>query len=83
MHYSIAENIRYFMYKYSIGIYGWKKPLNVVRKKVFIYDSLYLNVDSICIATAIVELCRDRDNHRYDVLTHSDIIDIIQMLCTN
>ena len=28
----------------------------------------------------IVDLCRDRDNHRYDVFTHSDII---QMLCTS
>ena len=28
----------------------------------------------------IVDLCRDRDNHRYDVFTHSDII---QMLCAS
>ena len=34
----------------------------------------------ICTATAIVDLCRDRDNHNYDVFTHSDFIDIIQML---
>ena len=51
-------------------------------KKVFNYDSLHSNVDTICTATAIVDLCRDRDNHRYDVFIHSDITDIIQMLCT-
>ena len=70
------------MYKYSISMYDWEKPLNVVMKKVYIYDSLHSNVDDICTATALVDLCRDRDNHRYDVFTHSDIIDIIQMLCT-
>ena len=80
---SIAENIRYFMYKYySISMFDWEKPLNVLMKKVYNYASLHSNVDDICTATALVDLCRDRDNHRYDVFTHSDIIDIIQMLCT-
>ena len=59
-------------------MYDWEKPLNVVMKKVFNYDSLHSNVDDICTATTIVDLCRDRDNHRYDVFTHSDIIDITQ-----
>ena len=40
-------------------------------------------VDDICTATAIVDLCRDRDNQRYDVFTRSDIIYIIQMLGTS
>ena len=80
---TIVEDIRYFMYKYNIiSMYDWEKPLNVVMKNVFIYDSLHSNVDDICIATAIVDLCRDRDNHRYDVFTHSGIIDIIPMLCS-
>ena len=65
-----------------ISMYDWEKPLNVLMKKVYNYASLHSNVDDICTATALVDLCRDRDNHRYDVFTHSDIIDIIQMLCT-
>ena len=32
--------------------------INVVMKKVFNYDSLHSNVDTICTATAIVDLCR-------------------------
>ena len=79
----MAKNISYFMYTYSISMHDWEKPLNVVMKKVVIYDNLHSNVDDICTATAIVDLCRDRDNHRYDVFIHSDIIDIIQMLCTS
>ena len=63
-------------------MYDWEKPLNVLMKKVLICDSLHSNVDVICTATAIVDLCQDIDNQRYDVFTHSDIIDIIQMLCT-
>ena len=54
-------------YKYSISIYDLEKSLNIVLTKVFNYDSLHLNVDTICTATAIVDLCQDRDNHRYDV----------------
>ena len=63
-------------------MYDWEKPLNVVIKTVFNYDSLHSNVDTICIATALVDLCRDRNNDRYEAFTHSDFIDIIQMLCT-
>ena len=48
-------------------MYDWEKPLNVLMKKVYNYASLHSNVDDICTATALVDLCRDRDNHRYDV----------------
>ena len=54
---SIAENIRYFMYKYSISMYDWEKPLNVHMKKVYNYASSHSNVDDICTATALVDLC--------------------------
>ena len=61
-------------------MYDWEKPLNVLMKKVFNYDSLHSNVDDICIAiTAIVDLCQDRDNHRYDVFKHFDNFFIIQI----
>ena len=56
-------------------MYDWKKPLNVVMKKVFNYDSLHSNVDDIFTATTIVDFCRDRDNHRYDVFS-------VHTLCT-
>ena len=69
------------MAEYFVPIFSINE-FNVVMKKVYNYDSLHSNVDDICTATALVDLCRDRDNHRYDVFTQSDIIDIIQMLCT-
>ena len=47
---------------------------NLCTKKVFNYDSLQSNVDVICIPTAIVDLCRDKDNRRYDVFTHSELL---------
>ena len=31
-------------------MYDWEKPLNVVMKKVFNYDSLHSNDDDICTA---------------------------------
>ena len=44
--------------------------------------TLYVHKDQQNNATALVDLYQDKDNHRYDVFTHSDIIDIIQMHCT-
>ena len=32
-------------------MYDWEKPLDVVMKFVFNYDSLHSNVDTICTAT--------------------------------
>ena len=41
----------------------------------YAYDKLNTDVDIQCTANAIVDLCQDRDNHRYDVFTSSDIKD--------
>ena len=64
-------------------MYGWGKPLNIVMEKVYAYDSLHTDVDIQCTANAIVDLCQDRDNQRYDVFTSSDTNDILKILCTN
>ena len=80
---TISENIRYFMYKYDINLYDCRKPLNIVMKKEHAYGSLHTDVDIQCTANAIVDLCQDRDNQRYDVFTSSDINDILKILCTN
>ena len=61
---TIYENIRDFMYKYDINMYDWGKPLNIVRKKVYAFDSLYTYVDIQCTANAIVDLCQDIENQR-------------------
>ena len=42
---------------FNISMYDLEKPLNFVMKKVFLYDSLHLNVDDIFTANAIVDLC--------------------------
>ena len=80
---TISENIRYFMYKYDINMYDWGKLLNTVKRKVYAYDKLHTYVDIQCTANAIVGLCQDRDNQRYDVLASSDVNDILQLLCAN
>ena len=64
-------------------MYDWGELFNIVMKKVNAYDSLQPDVDIQCTANAIVDLCQDRDNQRYDVFTSSDINDIVQILCTN
>ena len=57
-------------------MYAWGKPLNIVMKKVYASESLRTDVDIQCTTNAIVDLCQDRDNQRYDVFTSPDINDI-------
>ena len=32
------------MYKYDINMYDWRKPLNIVMKKVYAYDIAYIQM---------------------------------------
>ena len=73
---TLAENIRYLMYKYDITINDWHQSLNYVIKKVYTYDSDRTNGNDTCTANVIRELCHDRDTHHYPV-----IIDSCSALC--
>ena len=44
---------------------------------------LHTNVDNECTASVIVDLCRERNNRRYNGFTSSDMNDIIQIICTH
>ena len=55
MNFTIAENIKYFMYKYNFTYYDWFDLLHVILKKIECYVSNNppppSHTDDICAAT--------------------------------
>ena len=58
---TIAENIKFFMYKYNFTYHDWFVPLHVILKKIECHINNNTSTDDICTATAIRELCEERD----------------------
>ena len=81
---TLAENIRYLMYKYDITINDWHQSLNYVIKKVYTYDNDRTNYNDTCTANVIRELCQDRDTQHYPVIIDScsESNDFLKALCT-
>ena len=50
---TLAENIRYLMYKYDISIDDWDQPLSYVVSKVFKYNTDHIIIDNVSVATDI------------------------------
>ena len=81
MNSTIAENIKYFMYKYNFTYYDWFGPLHVIFFKIECYVINNASTDDICAATAIRELCNERDTcNMSDVHAHQTK-QIIDRLC--
>ena len=82
---TLAENIRYLMYKYNILIDDWHRPLSYLVRKVYLYDDFFVNIDNKCIANDIINLCRQRDNsfHCANIASRSELNDILKILCTD
>ena len=71
MNSTIAENIKYFMYKYNFTYYDWFGPLHVILMKIECYVINSASTDDICAATATRELCNERDTcNMSDVHAH-------------
>ena len=81
---TLAENIRYLMYKYDITINDWHQSLNYVIKKVYAYDNDRTNCNDTCTANVIREHCHDRDTYHYPVNKDdcSEFNDFLKALCT-
>ena len=56
----IAENVKFFMYKYNFTYHDWFGPVHAILKKTECYVINSASTDDICVATAIRELCNDR-----------------------
>ena len=82
---TLAENIKYFIYKYNILIDDWHRTLRYLVRKVYKYDDLFVNIDNKCIANDNINLCCQRDNsfHCANIASRSELNDILKILCTD
>ena len=64
---TLAENIRYLMYKYDITINDWHQSRNYVINKVYTYDNDRTNCNDTCTENLIRDLCHNKDNYHYPV----------------
>ena len=59
---TLAENIRYLMYKYDISIDDWDQSLSYVVNKVLKYNTDHTIIDNVYTANVIIDLCHERDS---------------------
>ena len=82
MNSTIAENIKYFMYKYNFTYYhDWFGPLHVILKKIECYVINSSSTDNMCAETAIRELCNERDTCNMSDVHAQQTKHIIDRLC--
>lgn len=78
---TLAENSRYFMYKYGLCIADWYKPVNFLIQKVDAYVYNHYTIDDICTANAIIDLCHERDYIYTTNQYKTDLCGFITSLC--
>ena len=59
---TIGENVRYFMYKYKIVYDDWFNDLSNIFNTIDSHIRNTIQLDDICLAGAIRELCEARDS---------------------
>ena len=82
---TLAENIRYLMYKYDISIDDWDDSLSYVVNKVYKYNTDHIIIDNVFTANVIIDLCHERDNYYQCPLhlySHVELKDFLKFLCT-
>ena len=79
---TLGENVRYFMHKNNIAITEWlEKSIHCIKK--FKYVKYNFDAECYYVGTTIRELCEARDNGCPQFLECSDILLMIDLLCTN
>ena len=80
---TIGENVRYFMYKYKIVYNDWFNDLSNIYNRIDNQIQLITQLDDICLAGAIRELCEARDSACVvQFVDRNQMCNMIDMLCT-
>ena len=79
---TICENVRYFMYKYKIVYDDWFNDLSNILNKIYNQVKNTTQLDDICLACAIRDLCEAHDSGIVQFVHHNQICNMIDMLCT-
>ena len=80
---TLGENVRYFMHKYNIFFTEWFENINTLYKKIDLYVKNNFDAECYYVGTTVRELCEARDNGCPQFLERSDILRMIDILCTN
>ena len=79
---TIGENVRYFMYKYKKVYKVWFNDLSTIYNRIDNQIQLITQLDDICLAGAIRELCEARDSGVVQFVDRNQMYNMIDMLCT-
>ena len=79
---TIRENVRYFMYKYKIVYDDWFNNLSNIFNTIDSHIQNITQLDDVCLAGAIRELCESRDSGIVQFVDRNQICNMIDMLCT-
>ena len=70
------------MHKYDIVFIEWFENINTLYNKVDIYVKNNFDAECYYVGSMVKELCEARDNGCPQFLDRSDILQMIDMLCT-
>ena len=79
---TIGENVRYFMYKYKIVYDDWFNDLSNIFNTIDSHFQNTTQLDDICLAGAIRDLCEARDSGIVQCVDRNQICNMIDLLCT-
>ena len=79
---TIGENVRNFMYKYKIVYDDWFNDLSNIFNRIYNQIKNTTQLDDICLASAIRELCEARDRGFVQFVDRNQLCNMIDMLCT-
>ena len=79
---TIGENVRYFMYRYKIVYDDWFNDLFNIFNRIDNQIKNTIQLDDICLASVIRELCETRDSGFKQFVDRNQICNMIDMLCT-
>ena len=79
---TIGENVRYFMYKCKIVCDDWFNDLSNIFNRIDNQIKNTTQLDDICLAGAIRELCEARDSGFVQFVDRYQMCNMIDMLCT-
>ena len=76
----MGDNYRYLSYKYTIGKHIWLSPLH---KLLECFDVFVSNLENGSLYGSMIrDLCIQRDNNDYYILTNEEMVMLIEYLCT-
>ena len=71
------------MHKYNIACTDWFENINTLYKMIDMYVKTNFDAEGYYVGTTVRELCEARDNCCPQFFERSDILRMIDMLCTN